>query len=60
MEEGGEIGMAPGYTPALSFYFPECESNKESHIYIHRDHTPALHQQTSINLPPIMGHATSW
>ena len=60
MEEGGEIGMAPGCTPALSFYFPECESNKKSRIYIHRDHTPALHQQTRINLPPIMGHATSW
>lgn len=60
MEEGSEIGTAPGCTPALSFYFPECESDKESHIYIHIDHTPALHQQRRINLLPVVGHATSW
>ena len=39
MEEGGETGTAPGCTPPLSFHFPECESNKESHIYTQSSHS---------------------
>ena len=29
-------------------------------IFIHRVHTPTLHQQIRINLPPVTGHTTSW
>lgn len=28
--------------------------------FIHRLHTPALRQQMRINLPPLVGHTTSW
>ena len=52
----GEPGGWP--YPPLSCYFPECESNKKV-IFIHRVHTPVLHRQMRINLPPFGGHTTS-
>lgn len=33
IRKGDEAGAAPSSTPPLSFYFPECESSKRSHIY---------------------------